>query len=129
MKLTPFKLFLFMALIFLIFSGTAVADRVSETIKVFKKSEAVLPFFDEAYGYAVFPAIGKGGFVIGGAYGSGRVYRQGRITGTTTLTKISVGFQLLVSHKFSGEEMDASLPQFLILCPADSVDNGFIKSE
>ena len=76
------------------FSGTATADRVTETIDVFKKSEAVQPFFDDAYGYAVFPTVGKGGIVIGGAYGSGRVYKQGKITGTATLAKVRVGFQL-----------------------------------
>jgi len=65
-----------------------------ETISVFRKSPAVQPFFGNAYGYAVFPTVGKGGIVVGGAYGEGRVYRQGEITGKVTLSKVSVGFQL-----------------------------------
>ncbi|MBW2187693.1 MAG: lipid-binding SYLF domain-containing protein [Deltaproteobacteria bacterium] len=72
----------------------AQADRFSQAISVFNKSEAVQPFFQNAYGYAVFPLIGKGGFVIGGAYGTGQVYRDGRITGTTSLIKATIGFQL-----------------------------------
>ena len=75
-------------------STIASADRYTDTIDVFKKADAVKPFFEEAYGYAVFPSVGKGGIILGGAYGSGRVYRQGEITGTTTLMKVSLGFQL-----------------------------------
>jgi lipid-binding SYLF domain-containing protein len=30
--------------------------------------------FNSAYGYALFPTIGKAGFLVGGAYGKGRVY-------------------------------------------------------
>jgi lipid-binding SYLF domain-containing protein len=65
---------------------------VDPLIAVFKKSEAVQPFFKSAYGYAVFPTIGKGG--IGGAYGEGQVYAGGKVTGTASLAKLSIGFQL-----------------------------------
>lgn len=51
-------------------------------------------FFRKAYGYAVFPSVGKAGMFIGGAYGEGEVYRKGRYIGTSTLTQISIGFQL-----------------------------------
>lgn len=82
-------------LILLVFSLTpAMADDYTETIDVFIKSNAVKPFFNEAYGYAVFPMVGKGGIIIGGAYGAGRVYKQGDIAGTATLFKVNIGFQL-----------------------------------
>lgn len=94
MKLIPFKLTLFFTILLLFFSSNAMADKYSDTIDVFIKSDAVKPFFNEAYGYAVFPRVGKGGIVLGGSYGSGRVYKQRAITGTATLMKVSVGFQL-----------------------------------
>ncbi|MDY0191620.1 MAG: hypothetical protein RBR22_12910 [Desulfuromonas sp.] len=47
----------------------AQADSCSQAIAVFNKSAAVQPFFQSAYGYAVFPLVGKGGFFLGGAYG------------------------------------------------------------
>jgi lipid-binding SYLF domain-containing protein len=50
-------------------------------------------FFDKAYGYAVFPTIGKAGLVVGGAHGTGRVYEKGQYVGDTSLTQLSVGFQ------------------------------------
>ena len=75
-------------------AGMAQADSYSSTIEVFKKSEAVQPFFKDAYGYAVFPTVGKGGIGIGGAYGKGKVYRGGKVTGTVKLFKATIGFQL-----------------------------------
>ena len=38
-------------------------------------------FISKSYGYAVFPLVGKGGYVVGGAYGKGWVYEQGRFIG------------------------------------------------
>ncbi len=75
-------------------SSPALADPFATTIDTFKKSPAVQPFFDNAYGYAVFPTVGKGGIGIGGAYGKGQVYRGGEVTGETTLIKATIGFQL-----------------------------------
>jgi len=74
-------------------ASPAHADGFSNTIELFKKSPAVKPFFENSYGYAVFPTIGKGGLVVGGAYGTGQVYQGGAVTGTSSLIKVSVGFQ------------------------------------
>ena len=48
---------------------------------------------DSAYGYAVFPNIGKGGLVVGGSYGRGVVFEQGQFIGYADLTTVSVGLQ------------------------------------
>jgi lipid-binding SYLF domain-containing protein len=69
------------------------ADNYTKAIEVFKQSDAVKPFFENCYGYAVFPTIGKGGIGIGGAYGTGRVYAQGVPTGTAKLFKATIGLQ------------------------------------
>lgn len=47
-----------------------------------------------AYGYVIFPDVGKGGIVVGGAYGKGVVYEQGRQTGYADLTQGTIGAQL-----------------------------------
>jgi lipid-binding SYLF domain-containing protein len=49
---------------------------------------------DKAYGHAVFPKIGKGGVIVGGAYGRGIVYEQGGMIGYADMTQASVGAQL-----------------------------------
>ncbi len=84
-------------LVFLLAAGSSslvFADSYSKTISVFKQSEAVQPFFKNCYGYAVFSTVGKGAFVIGGAFGKGQVYKQGKLTGTVSLAKLSIGFQM-----------------------------------
>jgi lipid-binding SYLF domain-containing protein len=91
-----FRFFILSAMMIIVsnFANIAQADNYSNTIEVFKKSKAVQPFFKNAYGYAVFPTIGKGGVGIGGAFGKGQVYRGGKVTGTTSLIKGTIGFQL-----------------------------------
>ena len=88
------KVFVSVIVLGVCLAGSAQADSYSKTIEVFKKSEAVQPFFKNCYGYAVFPTIGKGGIGIGGAYGQGKVYKKGKVTGTASLAKLSIGFQL-----------------------------------
>ncbi|MEJ2127364.1 MAG: YSC84-related protein [Woeseiaceae bacterium] len=75
------------------FSGFAWADNYTETIDMFRENVAD-KFFESSYGYAVFPTIGKGGVGIGGARGKGRVYKKGVHVGDTTMTQVTVGFQL-----------------------------------
>jgi lipid-binding SYLF domain-containing protein len=91
------RLRLFISLVFsaLILMPTyAAADDYSNAIKVFRDSPVVQPYFAQSYGYAVFPTIGKGGIGIGGAHGSGQVYAGGKLTGKTSMTQLTIGFQL-----------------------------------
>ena len=85
-------------LVVLVFAASwltpAHADNYSKTIENFKQSDVVKPFFENCYGYAVFPTIGKGGIGVGGSYGSGQVYAQGVPTGIAKLFKGTIGFQL-----------------------------------
>lgn len=73
--------------------------KAQKTIATFKKTDPSLAsFFSEAYGYAVFPSIGKGGIGIGGAAGKGLVYKSGSLQGGSKMTQVTVGFQ------FGGQE-------------------------
>jgi len=49
--------------------------------------------FAEAYGYVVFPNVGKGAIGIGGAAGNGVAYQGGEEIGMAKLTQLSIGFQ------------------------------------
>ena len=80
--------------LFIAWSAAAWADQYTDTITVFRKADSVKPFFENSYGYAVFPTIGKGGIGVGGAYGTGQVYAQGKPTGTAKMFKGTIGFQL-----------------------------------
>ena len=50
-------------------------------------------FFTNSAGYVIFPNVGKGGFIIGGASGNGVVYENGTMVGMADLKKLSVGLQ------------------------------------
>jgi lipid-binding SYLF domain-containing protein len=75
-------------------ASSARADEYQDTINVFRKAIESSTFFDKAYGYAVFPTIGKAGVGVGGAFGKGRVYEKGKYIGDTSMTQVTVGWQL-----------------------------------
>jgi len=77
-----------------LFAAHAAAGEYEDAIKSFRAADETAPFFNSAYGYVVFPTIGKGGIGIGGAHGSGRVYRQGSYVGDVTMTQLTLGLQL-----------------------------------
>jgi lipid-binding SYLF domain-containing protein len=75
-------------------AGSAyAASSFHETIDLFKHSGASATFFDKSYAYAVFPTVGEGGLIVGGAHGRGRVYVHGKWDGNVTMTQFSVGLQ------------------------------------
>src|SRR5205823_13427605 len=84
---------LLMTLAMLVPAEAALADDYSETIELFRNAGTSAAFFNNSYGYAVFPTIGKAGLVVGGAHGTGRVYDHGKYVGDTSMTQVSVGFQ------------------------------------
>jgi lipid-binding SYLF domain-containing protein len=82
-----------------VFSQTSTKDkRIIKDSKLAKaefiKADKLMSnLFDNAYGYVIFPNVGKGGFGVGGASGKGAVYQRGNLIGTAQLTQITVGFQ------------------------------------
>ena len=70
------------------------SNKTIKALNKFKNIPSLKPYFKKARGYAVFPNVGKGGFGIGGARGKGEVFEKGDVIGSTTLTQVSVGFQL-----------------------------------
>jgi len=71
-----------------------VSEKSTEAIKEFKRTnDKIGKYFSSAYGYAVFPSVGKGGLGVGGAAGNGTIYKGGAIVGDCKLSQITVGFQ------------------------------------
>lgn len=68
---------------------------VKATIELIqKKIPPTKKLFKSAYAYAVFPEVGRGSFMVGGAYGEGLVYKKGKVVGKATLTQVTVGLGL-----------------------------------
>lgn len=69
----------------------AVAQAI---IKANDKDPNLTMWFETAYAYAVFPKVGKGGFIVGGAHGDGLVIRGDTTIGNTSLSQVTVGAQI-----------------------------------
>lgn len=50
--------------------------------------------FNKAAGYAIFPNVGKGAYIVGGASGNGVVYKNGEVIGMADLKQLDVGLQI-----------------------------------
>lgn len=70
-----------------------IADADAAVATLIKVNPEIKEFFDKSAGVAVFPNVGKGGFIVGGASGNGILYEQGKKVGACSLKKVSVGLQ------------------------------------
>jgi lipid-binding SYLF domain-containing protein len=69
-------------------------DDTQATINQFGKVDVGFrDFLNSARVCVVFPTVGKGGMGVGGAYGHGEVYQNGRMIGYADLTQASIGLQ------------------------------------
>ncbi|MGH2552082.1 MAG: YSC84-related protein [Chitinophagaceae bacterium] len=99
---TVSKFFLIMsALLFTLVSMAQSTTKEKKLVKDCRESKEefiatdglMSNLFKSAYGYVIFPNVGKGGMGIGGAVGNGIVYEKGAIIGKAKLTQLSIGFQ------------------------------------
>jgi lipid-binding SYLF domain-containing protein len=72
-----------------------LSSEVNEAIAIFKERDPQIQrFFDKSYGYAVLPRVVKGAIWVGGAYGKGEVYEQGKMVGYCSMSQATLGFSL-----------------------------------
>ena len=73
---------------------TMAHDEATTALNKFTMNDPSLQgILDSAAGYAVFPAVGKGGLIVGGAHGQGTVYQNGQVIGYATISQASIGLQ------------------------------------
>jgi lipid-binding SYLF domain-containing protein len=70
-----------------------IKDAEKAKQKLLKADSGMNEFFDNSAGYVIFPNVGKGGFIVGGASGNGAVYEDGEIAGMADLKKLNIGLQ------------------------------------
>lgn len=71
-----------------------LSNNVDASLSAFQNADPSLnDLLNRSVGIAIFPDIGKAGFIAGGAYGRGEVFQQGRKIGFADVTKGSIGFQ------------------------------------
>lgn len=70
-----------------------IADTKTARAEFIKVDGLMKSLFNNAYGYVIFPNVGKWGLGIGGASGNGIVYEKGKMIGKARLTQVNIGFQ------------------------------------
>ena len=74
---------------------TTIEQEAAATLKRLEaKDPGLRQLLKEAYGYAVFPVVGKAALVVGGAYGKGAVFERGKFAGYATIGQTTVGVQI-----------------------------------
>jgi lipid-binding SYLF domain-containing protein len=71
-----------------------LASESKASLDGFKNADPSLSdLLDKAVGYAVFPDVGKAGFIAGGSYGKGEVFENGKKVGFADMSQATVGLQ------------------------------------
>lgn len=68
------------------------AERAKEAF--IRNNKNIAAMFEKSAGYAIFPNVGKGAYVLGGAAGNGVVYQDKERIGFAELRQIDIGFQI-----------------------------------
>lgn len=71
-----------------------ISDSKVARAEFLKGDKLMQALFDNSYGYAIFPNMGKGGAGVGAAAGSGIVYEKGKMIGSARMKQLNVGAQL-----------------------------------
>ena len=109
------------------FNGYAqkdVSGKSNKAIAEIKKTnDKISKYFNTAYGYAVFPSIGKGGLGVGGAAGNGTIYKGGAIVGDCKMTQITISdmFGRVISVKSVENTTSLSLDNFAVLSASNYI--------
>lgn len=76
-------------------SNEELAAQVQEARKTWQaKDDTFNATLEKAYAYAIFPEVGKGGFIVGASHGQGEVYEKGKLIGRSKMTQTTVGAQV-----------------------------------
>lgn len=93
------------AYLLFLFAGLTATAQTSEDRKIISDAErakqtlvqedpGIKDLFNNSVGYAIFPNVGKGAYIVGGASGNGAVYQNDELIGMADLKQLDVGLQL-----------------------------------
>lgn len=93
--LLPALILITLSLVLNVIAGCDLRAEAEIAIRNLQSADSTLTnLFGNSAGYAVFPRVGKAGFILGAEHGNGIVYEQGKPIGEVTLTEINVGPQV-----------------------------------
>ena len=67
-------------------------SKAEDAVALFRQTDPSLKkFFERSVGYAVFPSVAKGAFIVGGAGGKGVLFEKGKAVGLCSLAQVTIG--------------------------------------
>jgi len=75
-------------------TNVRIADAQASILRFVDRDPGLQAWVDNAFGYAVFPSVGKGGFWVGGSYGRGIVFEHRAPIGSSRIIQGTVGAQI-----------------------------------
>jgi lipid-binding SYLF domain-containing protein len=73
--------------------STLMTDAAASMAAFENEDPSLQSLLDRSVGYAIFPDVGKAGFIAGGSYGKGEVYEKDQKIGYADITQATVGLQ------------------------------------
>lgn len=71
-----------------------LSDRADVALKAMERADpAIKAEMEKAYGHVIFPEVGKGGLIVGAAFGRGEVFEKGKFIGYAKLEQGTIGLQ------------------------------------
>ncbi|AKU94992.1 hypothetical protein AKJ09_01656 [Labilithrix luteola] len=75
--------------------GPTLSDEVDAAVRrMVEHDPGIRGLLDRAYGYAVFPMVGKASAVLGVGYGRGEVFERGQMIGYGAVVQVLLGVQV-----------------------------------
>lgn len=74
-------------------SADIIIDSNNAKSTVSENRPEIASLFNNSVGYAIFPNVGKGAYIIGAASGNGTVYEKGVLVGYSSMKQVDVGLQ------------------------------------
>ena len=71
-----------------------IKDAEEAKFVMLEHSPDLKKYFEKSAGYVIFPNVGKGGFIVGGASGNGVLYVSGVAQGMASVKEINIGAQI-----------------------------------
>ena len=85
-------------------SDSEISQEVKEIKKQWQEKDSTFnATLKKAYGYVIFPEVGKGGFIVGASHGEGEVYKKAFIPNRTPLDTLHTGQWVSLIRMFDME--------------------------
>ncbi|MCL6220524.1 lipid-binding SYLF domain-containing protein [Zunongwangia pacifica] len=71
-----------------------IDDATASKAAFIKEEPEMALLFEKAAGYVIFPNVGEGAYILGGAAGNGVLFENGRVVGFSELRQVDIGLQI-----------------------------------